>query len=580
VTILLGAYAARSCPVKTQNAFDPTVEKRAWEPDDSLAELFDGGAAYEAQVLDRLVSTFRGRLVDLRDPADASAGARTRACRDAMCSGAEVIVAGWLPDDLAGHRVGQPELLVRGADQPDGTPRYHPVEVKWHKIIERHSAWRGRPGSQPAERPPLRYTTLPDPRPLPAQELAGHGLRFHTREADLLQLAHYHRMLQAVGFATDDDARGAVIGTDDVLGMTLLAWVDLAEPLVRTFSRSDPEGWRLRSVLERYDHEYAFRLDVATVATQQSGHPESDPALLVRPIVTTECGRCPWWEHCLPQLDPDDVSLRIDKGPLDVREIAALRHHGIQTITDLANADPDELSSRYLPEVTHRSGAESRLRVATRRARMLLSGEPLERESTGPIDVPAAEVEVDFDIETASDGRIYLWGFLVTDARSGSESSYVAFSRFTDLDAGGEAELAREALTWLHDLVGGDRSVRVYHYSGYEVAAIKTLAERLDDPLFQWAVGYAQERFVDLLELVKEHYFGVSGLGLKMVASQGAGFRWRDDDPGGLNSQRWFADAVHEESQPVRSAARQRVLDYNEDDVIATARVRAWLRAS
>jgi predicted RecB family nuclease len=579
VTILLGAYAARSCPVKTQNAFDATVEKRAWEPDDSLAELFDGGAAYEAQVLDRLVSTFRGQLVDLRDPADASAGARTRACRDAMRSGVDVIVAGWLPADLAGHRVGQPDLLVRGADQPDGTPRYHPVEVKWHKIIERHSAWRGRPGSQPAERPPLRYTTLADPRPLPAQELAGHGLRLATREADLLQLAHYHRLLQAAGFATDDDAGGAVIGTDDVLGETLLAWVDLAEPLVRTFSRSDAQGWRLRSVLERYDHEYAFRLDVATVASQQSGNSD-DPALLVRPIVTTECGRCPWWEHCLPQLDPDDVSLRIDKGPLDVREIATLRHHGIQTITDLANADLDELSSRYLPEVTHRSGAESRLRVATRRARMLLSGEPLERESTGAIDVPAAEVEVDFDIETASDGRIYLWGFLVTDARSGGQSSYVAFSRFADLDAGGEAELAREALTWLHDLVGGDRSVRVYHYSGYEVAAINTLAERLDDPLFQWAVGYAQEQFVDLLEVVKEHYFGVSGLGLKMVAAQGAGFRWRDEDPGGLNSQRWFADAVHEESEPVRSAARQRVLDYNEDDVIATARVRAWLRAS
>jgi predicted RecB family nuclease len=333
-------------------------------------------------------------------------------------------------------------------------------------------------------------------------------------------------------------------------------------------------------VLERYDHEYAFRLDVATVATQQSGHPETDPALLVRPIVTVECGRCPWWEHCLPQLDPDDVSLRIDKGPLDVREIATLRHHGVHTITDLANADLDELSVRYLPEVTHRSGAESRLRVATRRARMLLSGEPFERESTGAIEVPAAEIEVDFDIETASDGRIYLWGFLVTDVPSGGPSSYVAFSHFTDLDATAEAELAREALSWLHDLVQGDRTVRVYHYSGYEVAAIKSLADRLDDPLFHWALGYAEEQFVDLLELVKAHYFGVSGLGLKMVASQGAGFRWRDEDPGGLNSQRWFADAVHEETEPVRSAARQRVLDYNEDDVIATARVRAWLRAS
>ena len=87
-----------------------------------------------------------------------------------------------------------------------------------------------------------------------------------------------------------------------------------------------------------------------------------------------ECPRCQWWEHCLPQLDPDDVSLRIDKVPLDMREIATLRRHGIATITDLADADLDQLMEWYLPEVTHREGAEGRIRAAARRARMLLEG--------------------------------------------------------------------------------------------------------------------------------------------------------------------------------------------------------------
>jgi predicted RecB family nuclease len=41
----------------------------------------------------------------------------------------------------------------------------------------------------------------------------------------------------------------------------------------------------------------------------------------------------------------------------------------------------------------------------------------------------------------------------------------------------------------------------------------------------------------------------------------------------------WFAEAVHAESPPARAAARQRVLEYNEDDVIATSQLRAWLRA-
>ena len=69
----------------------------------------------------------------------------------------------------------------------------------------------------------------------------------------------------------------------------------------------------------------------------------------------------------------------------------------------------------------------------------------------------------------------------------------------------------------------------------------------------------------------------MSGLGLKLVAAH-AGFAWRDEDPGGLNSQRWFADAVHGADAAVRAAAEARVLAYNEDDVLATRHVRAWLR--
>ena len=71
-TILLGAYAARSCPVKTQNAFNPTVvlqtpnASNLVEANDGLAELFDGGAQFEAAVLEQLISSYRGRVVDLR----------------------------------------------------------------------------------------------------------------------------------------------------------------------------------------------------------------------------------------------------------------------------------------------------------------------------------------------------------------------------------------------------------------------------------------------------------------------------------------------------------------------------------
>ena len=63
-----------------------------------------------------------------------------------------------------------------------------------------------------------------------------------------------------------------------------------------------------------------------------------------------------------------------------------------------------------------------------------------------------------------------------------------------------------------------------------------------------------------------------------MVATRAAGFRWRDESPGGLNSQAWFDEAVSGATADVRAAARQRVLEYNEDDVEATWHVRRWLR--
>jgi predicted RecB family nuclease len=577
-TVVLDAYAARSCPVKTQNAFNPTVvlqtpsEGDSVEANEALAELFDGGAQFEAAVLEQLITSCRGRVVDLRPLSSNTPEVQVEACLRAMSSGAQVIIGGHLPVDLSGHRVGSPDLLVRSVDTGDRSPAYHPVEVKWHRIIVR-----SRPADDNAEEPRvLRYSTLTDPSVGAAFSISGYELRIGSRASDFLQLAHYHRMLEACGFGAQPALAG-VIGTDELFEAPVVVWADLGEPQVRTFSRSSPDGWRLRNFLEHYDYEHSFRMKIAAVAQQQTGRPDRDPELLVRPIVNKECPRCQWWEHCLPQLDPDDVSLRIDKSPLDMREIATLRRHGIATITDLAAADLDQLLEWYLPEVTHREGAEGRIRVAARRARMLLEGTSFDRETAGPIEMPRAEVEIDLDIESSADGRIYLWGFLVQQAGD-KAAVYHEFSRFDDLDDRSEAALAADAFTWLRSVVESTASVVVFHYSGYEVAKISELANREQDELFGWTAAYAEEHFVDLLEIVKAHYFGVSGLGLKLMARH-VGFSWRDDDPGGLNSQRWFAEAVHGDTAELRGRARRRVLEYNEDDVIATSQVRAWLRA-
>lgn len=568
--IILDAYAARSCPVKTQNAFLPGLDRP--ELDESLQELFAGGAGFKAELLGQVVAA-TPRAVDCRALRNQPSAVQVAATLAAMADGAPVIVDGLLPLDTEGHRSGRADLWVRGADAADGGPGYHPVMVKLHRMLERVT-----PGPT---HEPLLVSPLGNPHLDHSAEAPNRSLRLASREADLLQLAHYWRLLSAAGRAASGSPYGGVIGSDQIPHLSNavgVSWVRLDHKQIRTFSRTAAAGWTKRSPLERYDHEHGFRVKVATVAQRQTGGPD-DPSLVVTPIRIRECDRCVWWQTCRPQLGDDDLSLRIAKSPLDVREIAVLRRLGVATLTDLAEVDLEALLPSYIPEVAHRPGGEERLRIAAHRSKLMVAGVELERVTTGPISIPRADIEIDFDIETSADDHVYLWGFLVDDTRTDDAPTYVAFSEFAELSDAAERRLAGEALTWLHDLVTGtDASVAVYHYSRYEVLRIERLAEILPRDPFQWAVAFARRSFVDLFDVTRAHYFGTYGLGLKQVAHAGPGFSWRDDNPGGLNSQSWFADAVHAESDETRAELTQRVLDYNEDDVRATHALRLWMR--
>ncbi|WP_114559108.1 TM0106 family RecB-like putative nuclease [Desertihabitans aurantiacus] len=566
--IVLGPYAATSCPVKTQNAHDPRLVGVPAPPpaDEALRELFAGGEQWQRDV-DDLLAALPG-VVDLRPVASEPAAVRAGRTVEAMASGADLVLAAQLPLDVEGHRYGRCDVLVRDPDTA-GRHAYHPVLVKGHRVRERRA---------PAPGLSLLHVSGTDA-PSRAAAVAHPEESFRTirRERDAVQLAHLYRMLQACGRAPDGPPRGGLVGTDDPVGIT---WLELAEPVFRTFSRTAPGGWRLRSALERHDHEHQFRVSVARRA-EQLDQPDVTP--MVHPIKVSECDRCQWWRACEPQLDAEDISVRIAKAPLDVREISVLRSLGVATTTELARADLDALLPRYLPEVAHRHGAEQRIRRVQRRAQLISDGVVLERLEAGPVDVPAAELEIDLDIETSADDRVYLWGFLVNDMVAGT-SEFRSFVSWHDLDDAGEVALAAEAMDWLRGLVEGPRPVRVYHYSDYETVRIGQLAERTGadgaaGALLTWARDEGVRSFVDLFATVRDHLFGVNGLGLKVVASEGAGFSWRDDDPGGLNSQRWFAEAVHGPTDEVRAQARQRVLQYNEDDVLATAALRRWLRS-
>jgi len=275
-------------------------------------------------------------------------------------------------------------------------------------------------------------------------------------------------------------------------------------------------------------------------------------------------------------MDDDDISLRISKTPLDVRELQALMGLGITTVSQLADADVEALLPDYLPLTAHRDRAEARLRTAARRARMLKRGVALEKVSVDPVEVQRAPVEVDLDIETDEGDRTYLWGALLTNRGAGTQK-YHHFSSFSYLSPSAEVEVAASFARWLVRLATRHPSLLVYHYSDYEVVHLRRLAQRSEHPDLLAACDLVKEHFVDLFQVIRDNFVAVDGLGLKVVASKGAGFSWRDEEPGGLNSQTWFATAVDGPTAKDRKAARKRVLEYNEDDVLATWHVREWL---
>ncbi|MGB8388651.1 hypothetical protein [Mycobacterium sp.] len=299
--ILLGGYAAKQCPVRVQNDYSPLVPTRRWVPSPEDQARLDAGITFERNVFERLVALHPTAVaVDPQLPkADMIA-----ATVHAMDSDAPLVLGGWLPDDVAGGRTGRPDLLVKVASG------YLPADVKHHSTVK--------PGN--TTRALLSAVASPDT----WREVSGWTAATSHRYEDGMQLARYTRMLQACGNHHGPEMLwGAVLGTSRVAvtpgngpGLVFV-WHDLGEPLVETFSRS--RGKVRRSILERYDHEHAFRVKAAENARRITGS-DDDPRQLVEPIGQNECRRCPYEQWCAQQMGPDEPSAAITIGRLGTRE--------------------------------------------------------------------------------------------------------------------------------------------------------------------------------------------------------------------------------------------------------------------
>ncbi|MDF1596006.1 MAG: TM0106 family RecB-like putative nuclease [Acidimicrobiia bacterium] len=596
-----GGYIAKQCPVVAHLANDPTIDVVLIERPDDVQLRMDRGIEFEVQIFAELSKLHPEATIVDRDSSRADREARTKA---AMDGGVMLIVGGRLPADAAGRRVGEPDLLVRD-EAVDGRWTYHPIDVKHHLTLAAEDRAAG-----------ARTSPLSSPALASAANPAGSTIRPH--EGDALQLAHYHRMLEACAHASPRPA-GGIIGKELVV-----VWYDFHEPMWRS-------GGRIRTTLERYDFEFDFRLDIIAIAQKRGIDATIEP--LVVPVKITDCGTCEWWEVCRPVLeDSDDVSLLPRIGWPQWRDLhlggittteqlaqldwqtADLIRQGVDVATYLEGAAVAEPATPVADVIGRRRAKQIRVlseagfttagdaarldahtvEVATARAGSSLRTLPahieMARARIGTetayrkrdidrVSVPRADVEIDIDMENTIDEQAYLWGALVTD-RSGT--IYHPFVRWDPMDSDGTArqEVFHRFWSWITTLIESTESaggtVAVYCYSSQAEERHMRRGIAGDDTATAESVeAFIQSgRWVDMRkEFESQLITGESG-GLKTVAAL-AGFAWRDAQPGGGNSMVWYQQAVAGDA-----AARERVLAYNEDDVRATKALRDWMDGS
>jgi predicted RecB family nuclease len=606
-----GGYVAKQCPVRAQ--WDIIRPSEPLPPSPVLARRFARGLQFEAEVTARLlalhpaahviVSQARAGREDAR-PGAMKAG-HEEATLDAMKAGRPLILGGRLPVDPAGRRVGEPDLLVAAT----GGPGYRPVDIKHHRCLDAGTGgW------------PSRCSPLGNPVAEAAELVPGASARAHKE--DLLQLAHYQRMLEACGMAAPGKRLGGIIGVDGVV-----TWYDLD---ARRWATPSATGRpKRRSTMEVYDFEFAFRLDVLAVAAQHRADP-SVP-LLVVPVRISECAECPWWSWCGPRLRagsgdpslvprlgwrewrihrghgvtsraalasldhrtatlvaagvdlrpimaalgarPDDTPVAAIIGDRRRAQLARLRAAGIRTLGDartlsLRTAAYCDQPMRALPEQIDR-------------ARAALGDSPVyRRRGVTRVEVPRGAVEVDIDMENVEDG-VYLWGALVTNRSAGSPApaGYRAFCTWEPMTGEAEARLFTQFWTWLSELRGGVASVGLpFRAYCYNAAAETTQMQRIAGgaSLLDAVTGFTgSEQWVDLLRVFETQLLTGSSAGLKTVAPL-AGFAWDVEDPGGAGSMIRYDEATGA-GDP---AARDWLLAYNRNDVEAALAVREWLDRS
>lgn len=448
-------------------------------------------------------------------------------------------------------RISEPDLIELGDMMPNGLRAMRFIDIKWHRIT-----------SGKTKNPKVfSHSTLDAPY---LDQIVGPKEFYGTlHNEDWRQLAHYYRHGQTLGTVQDVANGGAwagVIGREEIV-----VWANLDTLVFQT----TVDGKRVMvTALERYDSDYYDALKVVDNARERNVDPTVEAVAF--PEWKSDCGQCKWQSVCATELETfgsgGHITLLPGITPLRAKP---LYDRDIRDIATLAGRDV--------------LGEDDRTAELVYLARVALDGRVHLSLDTDELDLPRADIEVDFDCE--SEATVYMWGVRVTDRASGVVTEHM----FDDYSGTEDGELTVFTEVWalFQSLTvaaaAAGHSVRFYHYTAYERTQMCALAKKYEGQPGVPDVKAVEDFYdqsgavVDLFQILSTQIvWPTRSHSIKKLAVH-AGFAWRDETPGGDMSMLWYRAACHSEDPAVRTENTERLRRYNFDDVAAQAHLRDWV---
>ncbi len=278
------------------------------------------------------------------------------------------------------------------------------------------------------------------------------------------------------------------------------------------------------------------------------------------PALGATCKLCQWHSYCKSEVvTSDDLTMVAELG----RSKRDAMITAIPTVHALAACNTQDFI-RGKKTVFEGIGPDTLIKFQKRAQLLTTNGATpyLKR----PIPLPIAANEVYFDIE-ADPMRdvVYLHGFVERKHGQPDTARFTPF--FADgIDPDHEEAVFRDAWAYLN---ARTRDSVIYYYSKYERTAYRKLANKYPavcdegqvDSIFGLPVMI--DLYFDVIKPATE--WPTYDQSIKTLA-QYLGFQWRDTNPSGAASIEWY----HRWIETGDVSIKQRILDYNEDDCLAT----------